>query len=181
MIRLQAVVVSLVLLAFSAVACSEPNPVQAEYIPEDCECAEEGASAEADQADEPALQMAGFSFASSEATDEDEGAEPAVWTEAEGPESDDATPAEGDDAKKSSAKKDSNGLSGQLNLNDASMNQLMLLPGVGPALAERIVSYREKREFAKTSHLKRVRGIGDATFAKMSKYLRVSGPTTLSE
>jgi competence protein ComEA len=182
--RLQVFIMSLVMLAFSASACSEPKPVAAEYVPEDCECAPEG-DPSTDEAEEPSVETAGFSFVSDESTetaDESEETESAVWMEAEAdPDSDETAPAEGAESEAASAKKDANGLSGHLNLNEASMNQLMLLPGVGPALAERIVSYREKRKFTKTIHLKRVRGIGDATFAKMESYLRVSGTTTLSE
>jgi competence protein ComEA len=187
--RLQVFIMSLslVMLAFSASACSEPKPVAAEYVPEDCECAPEG-DPSTDEAEEPSVETAGFSFISGESTestetaDESEETESAVWVESEAdPDSDETAPAEGAESEAAPAKKDANGLSGHLNLNEASMNQLMLLPGVGPALAERIVSYREKRKFTKTIHLKRVRGIGDATFAKMESYLRVSGTTTLSE
>lgn len=54
-----------------------------------------------------------------------------------------------------------------LNLNTATLTQLMDLPGVGPALAGRIVAYRQKRQFTKTAHLMRVKGIGKAKYAKI--------------
>lgn len=184
MIRLQAVVISLVLFSMSAVACSEPNPVKAEYVPESCECAEEQAQSGGTEVDKPELATAGFSFASVGEAEESPTDEPEVWDAPaldDEPEAEQDAPAADPVSDKPAATKDANGLSGTLNLNDASMNELMLLPGVGPALAERIVSYREKRSFAKTTHLKRVRGIGDATYAKMKKYLRVSGSTTLRE
>lgn len=185
MIRLQAVVISLAMLAFSTVACSEPNPVKAEYVPEDCECAEESAEAGGTEVEEPALSTAGFSFGSAEEAEDEVSDESSLWptsTTEDEPEAGSDAPAEDpDQAEDGAAKKDENGLSGQINLNTASMNELMLLPGVGPALAERIVSYREKRDFTRTIHLKRVRGIGDATYAKMKSYLRVDGATTLRD
>lgn len=182
--KLQAVIISLVFLSVSTVACSEPNPVQAEYVPENCECTEEAEQAGGTEVEEPERATAGFSFGGAEAAEEDHDTLE-LWDEpetAESPEPESDAPAEGPDTKaEASGPKDANGLSGHLNLNAATMNELMLLPGVGPALAERIVSYREKRTFTKTAHLKRVRGIGDATYAKMEKYLRVSGATTLRE
>lgn len=76
---------------------------------------------------------------------------------------------------------DDDSLTGSLNLNQASREELELLPGVGPAIAERIDSYRSKRRFENIDDIQRVRGIGDATFADMKSYLSVSGETTLSE
>ncbi len=184
MIRLQAVVISLVLFSMSAVACSEPNPVKAEYVPESCECAEEQAQSGGTEVDNPEFATAGFSFAAVDEAEEAPTAEPELWdtpTFEDAPEDEQDAPAADPESEKPAVKKDANGLSGTLNLNEASMNELMLLPGVGPALAERIVSYREKRAFTKTAHLKRVRGIGEATYAKMKKYLRVSGKTSLRE
>ncbi|WP_034384962.1 ComEA family DNA-binding protein [Deinococcus sp. YIM 77859] len=51
-------------------------------------------------------------------------------------------------------------LSGRLNLNTASLEQLEALPRVGPALAARIVQGRPYRSLA---DLDRVKGIGPAT------------------
>lgn len=48
-----------------------------------------------------------------------------------------------------------------VDLNHASIEQLVSLPRVGPAMAERIVA---ARPFSRTSQLQRVRGIGDATW-----------------
>jgi len=80
-----------------------------------------------------------------------------------------------------SSESDSEQLTGSLNLNDATLEKLQLLPGVGPALAERIDSYRSKRRFEEVDDVKRIKGIGDATFADLEPYLAVSGDTTLSE
>ncbi|MFB6351791.1 MAG: ComEA family DNA-binding protein [Bradymonadaceae bacterium] len=72
-------------------------------------------------------------------------------------------------------------LQGVVNLNDASAEQLQKLPGVGPTMASRIVTYRDKRRFEKPVHIKRVRGIGDVTYQKLEEHLAVEGDTTLSE
>lgn len=60
-----------------------------------------------------------------------------------------------------------------VNINEASLTELTALPGIGPALAERIVEYRDKRPFEKIADIKRVRGIGPAKFAKMKDRLAV--------
>lgn len=71
---------------------------------------------------------------------------------------------------------------GKVNVNTASPEQLELLPRVGPALAARIVEYRERNDgFQAPEDLMLVRGIGEASFARMKPYVTVSGETTLSE
>ena len=70
-------------------------------------------------------------------------------------------------------------LRGQVNLNTATVEQLDLLPGVGPATAAKIVNYRTRRPFRRPSHLMRIKGIGKKTFARLRKYLAVEGDTTL--
>lgn len=72
--------------------------------------------------------------------------------------------------------------SGKVNINTASPEQLELLPRVGPALAARIVEYRETNDgFQALEDLMLVRGIGEASFARMKPYVAISGETTLSE
>ena len=68
---------------------------------------------------------------------------------------------------------------GQLNINTATSAQWQLLPGVGPAIAGRILIYREKRSFADPLQLLRVKGIGRKTLAKIRPYLSLKGETTL--
>lgn len=61
-----------------------------------------------------------------------------------------------------------------VNVNTASAEQLDALPGVGPALAARIIAYREAHgPFVAPEHLQRVKGIGIKTFAKMAPFVLV--------
>ena len=72
-------------------------------------------------------------------------------------------------------------LIGKLNLNTATEAQLMLLPSVGPAKADRIVDWRKKNGgFKRTADLRRVKGFGYRTFKKLEPYLDVKGDTTLA-
>jgi competence protein ComEA len=72
-------------------------------------------------------------------------------------------------------------LSGKLNLNTASEDQLMVLPSVGPAKAERIVTWRKKNGgFKRTADLRHVKGFGYKTFKKLEPYLDIKGDTTLA-
>ena len=57
---------------------------------------------------------------------------------------------------------------GMVNINTADEKELDKLPGVGPAMAKRIVEYRtENGAFQAPEEIKRVKGIGDAKYAKM--------------
>jgi competence ComEA-like helix-hairpin-helix protein len=68
---------------------------------------------------------------------------------------------------------------GVVNVNTASEEELMRLPGVGPKMAARIVEARERKRFGKASQLRRVKGIGPKKWAKMAGYVVVEGETTL--
>ena len=71
---------------------------------------------------------------------------------------------------------------GKVNVNEAGIDQLALLPRIGPAVAQRIVEFREENGAFKTvEDLMLVRGIGEKTFERLAPYITLSGETTLSE
>jgi competence protein ComEA len=56
--------------------------------------------------------------------------------------------------------------SGRVNINTATPAELETLPGIGPALAQRILEYRQLHgAFAQIEDIMQVPGIGEATFA----------------
>ena len=77
-------------------------------------------------------------------------------------------------------KKSAKELTGKLNLNTATEDQLMMLPTVGPAKAERIVAWRKKNGgFKRIADLRRVKGFGYKTFKRLEPFLDIKGETTL--
>jgi len=69
---------------------------------------------------------------------------------------------------------------GVVNINTAGSEQLQLLPRVGPALADRIIEFRETNGlFASIDELVAVKGIGETSLVRLEPYISTSGATTL--
>ncbi len=63
-----------------------------------------------------------------------------------------------------------------VNVNTATTAQLEALPGIGPSMAQRIVSYREKNgPFKKLEDLMNIQGIGEKSFLKLRPLLTIGG------
>ena len=72
--------------------------------------------------------------------------------------------------------------SGVVNINTASLDELSLLPRIGPSLAQRIIDFREANgRFKATEELILVRGIGDSTYEMLEPFITLEGATTLTE
>jgi len=64
-----------------------------------------------------------------------------------------------------------------IDLNHADETTLVRLPGIGPALARRIVAYRNLHgPFSRLEALQRVKGIGPVLGAALRPYVRLSSP-----
>lgn len=61
----------------------------------------------------------------------------------------------------------------RVRINSASAGELQQLPGIGPALAQRIVQTRSRGRFSSADDLLRVPGIGKAKLAKLRNYVEV--------
>ncbi len=67
----------------------------------------------------------------------------------------------------------------KININTASVDELGLLPGIGPVRAEAIVAYRANQgEFGSAEDILNVAGIGEKTVAKISQYLQFSSDSS---
>ena len=64
--------------------------------------------------------------------------------------------------------------SAKVNINTATVKELMSLKGIGEKKAESIVEYREKiGSFAMIDELKGVKGIGDKIFNKIKNHIAI--------
>jgi competence protein ComEA len=64
-------------------------------------------------------------------------------------------------------------LSGPIDINRASAEELQRLPGIGPKLSQRIVDERQKGRFKSVDDLRRVSGIGAKLLERLRPYVTV--------
>jgi len=66
-----------------------------------------------------------------------------------------------------------------ININTASVTELMQLPKIGQKTAERIVSFRKQHgNFKRTEEIMNVQGIGEKSYAKLKPYLTLGNTGT---
>lgn len=71
-------------------------------------------------------------------------------------------------------------LEGVININTADVAELQMLPGVGEATAQNIVTFREANgPFTSIDDLMKVKGIGEKRLDAIRAYLILEGETTL--
>ncbi len=63
--------------------------------------------------------------------------------------------------------------SGLININTATRDQLMTLPGIGEATADAIIAYREDTPFTCIQDITNVSGIGESKFDRIKDYICV--------
>jgi competence protein ComEA len=70
-------------------------------------------------------------------------------------------------------------LTGAVNINTATPEELELLPGIGEARARAVVAMRKQRGgFKSVDELTEVKGIGEAALARLRPFVRTEGKTT---
>jgi competence protein ComEA len=72
-----------------------------------------------------------------------------------------------------------NDISGVVNVNTATQEELQLLPGIGESRAVALIEARKRRGgFQKLEDLLEVKGIGEAGLARLRPHLTLEGKTT---
>jgi competence protein ComEA len=68
-------------------------------------------------------------------------------------------------------------VTGRIDINTATREQLISLPGIGPSRAQAIITFREQNgPFTSVDDLERVQGVGAATLANLRPLITVSAP-----
>lgn len=65
-------------------------------------------------------------------------------------------------------------MDGKLNINSASADELMQIPGIGQTLSQRIVAYRQQNgKFNDIDELLNIKGIGEKLLQKIEQYISI--------
>ena len=71
------------------------------------------------------------------------------------------------------------GLTGVVNINTATSEELQLLPGIGEARAKAVIDLRKRNGgFKSVEELAEVKGIGAKAITRLLPYIRTAGKTT---
>ena len=77
------------------------------------------------------------------------------------------------------ATNNSNNSTVTVNINTANLQQLQLIPHIGPKTAARIVSFRKEHgKFKSIDQIMKVKGIGAKRFKQIARFITVNGPTS---
>ena len=60
-----------------------------------------------------------------------------------------------------------------ININKATENQLLRLPGIGPKKAQKIIKYRKTKNFLHPVEIIRIKGIGKKRYYRIKKLIKV--------
>jgi competence protein ComEA len=62
----------------------------------------------------------------------------------------------------------------RIDINSASAEQLVVIPGIGKVMADRIIQFREEHgPFSKVEELLKIKGIGEKSLEKLRPYIKI--------